>query len=208
MYEKPTVDGLMAMKSVPFAHFSALGTWVSKREPCEACGWHWQDYGPPLLVKWEPSTDVIGDFSWDGPFGYVFIVQQHVAEVFRTMPFECDCLDVEFVPPAARSGANCVPFPYRGPKLVWGRCDTFVDLDMEASKVALTRACPICGDVRHTFRNEGIVIRRDKFDGQRMFRITTNGRSLATFVTEDGRRLIEHARFSNINFQEAGEIVD
>jgi hypothetical protein len=39
-----------------------------------------------------------------------------------------------------------------------------------------------------------------------MFRITTNGKSLATFVTEDCRNLIQDAGFTNIGFTDAGEI--
>lgn len=62
MYEDPTTDRLMAMKSVDFAHFAALGTW-SEGSVCKVCDAHTSDYIPPLLVQWERSTDVIGDFS-------------------------------------------------------------------------------------------------------------------------------------------------
>lgn len=207
MYENPTADRLVRMKSVAFAHFSALGTWADERVPCKICGWHWQTIVPPLLVQWEPSTDVIGDFSWDGPFGYTFVVKESVAESLRAMHFECDFLPVSFMSPERKRNARCVPYPYTGPKLLWGECGTFVDLDQEASHVELTSSCPACGDVRYTFRNSGIVIRREKWGGQRMFRITTNGRSAATFVSEEGLQLILDAGFSNVAFSEAGEIV-
>jgi hypothetical protein len=39
-----------------------------------------------------------------------------------------------------------------------------------------------------------------------MFRITTNGQSTATFVTEEGRQMIEREEFTNIAFSEVGQI--
>lgn len=206
MYANPTTDRLMTMKSVAYAHFSVLGTWVSDRAPCEACGWHWQHYGTPLLVQWEPSTDVIGDFSWDGPFGYTFVVKDEVAQRLRSFGFGCKFLPVEYVAPDV-SRPNSVPFPYNGPKLSWGLCESFVDLDMNASAVTVNESCRGCGRIAYTFRYDGIVIRRKDWRGQKMFRITTNGTSTATFVSEEGRMLIEHERFTNIAFSEAGEIV-
>jgi hypothetical protein len=205
MYENPTADRLVEMRSVEYAHFSALGTWEYEREPCKICGWHWQTIVPPLLVQWEPSTDVTGDVSWDGPFGYTFVVRQQVAKALNAMHFDCSFLPVEYVKPERKR--NTVPFPYRGPRLLWGRCSASVELDMAASAVTLESSCSACGDVRYTFRNKGIVIRPTSWKGQKMFRITTNGRSGATFVTEEARRLLEGARFSNISFSEAGQIL-
>jgi hypothetical protein len=190
-----------------FACFSAVGTWIDEREECEACGWHWQRIAPPLLVQWAPSSDVIGDFSWDGPFGYVFVVKHRVVRFMKANGFGARFLPVKVVPPTSKRKTKIVPFPYTGPKLTWCECNTFVNLDMRASKVALESSCPVCGDVRYTFRFKGIVIRRKEWHGEKMFRITTNGRSAATFVTEEGRRLLEDQGFTNLAFSEAGEIV-
>jgi hypothetical protein len=207
MYESPRVEHLATMRSVPYAHFSALGTWVSQRDPCNACGWHWQDYGEPLLVQWEPSTDAIGDFSWDGPFGYLFLVKEHVAEFLRVNHYKCNFLSVEYVAPEGKGKAKRDPYPNNGPKVMWVVCNSFVDLDMEASAVVVTESCSVCGKLNYTFRNKGIIIRRTNWNGERMLRITTNGSSLATFVSEEGRELIERQRLSNVAFSEAGEIV-
>jgi hypothetical protein len=208
MYESPTTDWLMNMKMVAYAHFAAVGTWVSKRSPCEVCGWHWQEYGPPLQIQWERSTDVVGDFSWDGPFGYLYLVKEAIADSLSTMKFKCRFLPVKVVPPAKRSRARLVPSPSQTPKLLWAVCETFVELDRQASEVVEGEQCSACGRVESTFRRDGIVIRRRDWHGEQIFRIATNGNSEATFVTEEGRRLIQGAGFSNIAFTPAGEIVD
>jgi hypothetical protein len=207
MYENPTTEVLAGMKSVAYAHFSALGTWVSQREPCEACKWHWQRLGPPLLVKWQPSTEVIGDFSWDGPLGYTFVVKENVAKSLRAMRFECDFLPVEYVEPELLGKSKCVPFPYEGVKLLWTSCKSFVDLDMHASEVTITKSCSVCGDVRYTFRYDGIIVRARELHSQMMFRIRSNGNSDATFVTEEGRQMMQREGFTNIAFSEAGRVV-
>ena len=205
MYENPTVDGLMSMKAVEFAHFSAVGTWTGGGT-CDFCGQHSSDIVAPLLVQWERSTTTIGDFSWDGPFGYMFAVRESVFEFFHKAQIECEFLPVKYVPPERRTHAQCVQYPYIGPTLFWGDCQTWLALDMQASEVVVTSSCAVCGETRYTFLNQGIVIPRDNFHGEKMFRITTNGRSAATFVTEQGRRLIMDAGLSNIAFSEAGEI--
>jgi hypothetical protein len=208
MYENPTVDRLMEMQSAPFAHFSALGTWFP--DPwtvCSSCGNDNQICIEPLLVQWEPSTDRIGDFSWDGPFGYVFIVQRRVVDLFQSNGMECDFLRVKYVPPESkRRRAKCVPYPYTGPELRWAECNTLLDLDMNASGVEVKMSCPVCGTIKYTFRKEGIVIRRNQWHGENLFRIRTNGRSAATFVTEEGRQLLQKAKCSNVAFSVAGEI--
>jgi hypothetical protein len=205
MYENPTIDRLAELKSVRFAHFAAVGTWVDERQACESCGWHWQKLAPPLLVQWEPSSDEIGDFSWDGPFGYVFVVKDSVAKRLTDLRFECQYLAVDFVKPERKR--KTIAFPYAGPKLVWGECSATLDLDLQASKVKRESSCSECGDVSYTFRYKDIEIQRRAWAGQRMFRITTNGRSSATFVTEEGRRVLEDEAFTNIGFSHAGKIV-
>lgn len=205
MYENPTVDRLAAITSVEFAHFSSMGTWAYRQEPCKKCDYYWQELVPPLLVQWEPSSERIGDFSWDGPFGFTFVVRKNVADAFVSLGLECRFAPVVVVRPERKR--NTVRFPYNGPELFWGQCSATVDLDMEASGVFRESSCPACGDTRYTFRNSGIVIRRKDWDQQHMFQISTNGPA-CVFVTAVGRRKIEEAGFLNIAFTEAGQIVE
>lgn len=209
MYAKATAAQLVAIDIdvASFAHFSALGTWSKSKGLCPGCQASSQDYIEPLLVQWEPSSDVIGDFSWDGPYGYLSIVTEPVAGFLRQHAFECMFLDVEYVAPEKPRGrSKCVPYPYTGPKQFWVKSKTFLDLDLDASNVVLEEDCPLCGRQDYTFRYEGIVIPRSNWHGEKMFRIRTNGRSLATFVTEEGRQLIEGEKFSNVAFRPAGVI--
>lgn len=208
MHDKANTDELIESSVLGlFAHFSALGTWVGSDGLCDHCQNHSKNYAEPLLVQWEPSTDVIGDFSWDGPWGYVFVATQPVVEFFQQHGFECNFLGVEYVEPEVSKRYKGVPYPYAGPRLFWGRCETFVDLDLAASGVEVTEACPLCGVRDYTFKYEGIVIPRSNWQGEKMFRITSNSKSEATFVTEEGRRLIEGAGFTNVAFRPAGKIV-
>jgi len=208
MHDKANTDELIESGILgQFAHFSALGTWVGPAGLCDHCQNHSKDYAEPLLVQWEPSTDVIGDFSWDGPWGYLFLGTEPVVEFFQQHGLDCSFLGVEYVKPEASKRYKGVPYPYAGPRQFWGKCETFVDLDLEASGVDESEACPLCGTRDYTFKYEGIVIPRSNWHGETMFRITTNGKSKATFVTEEGRRLIEEAGFSNVASRPAGEIV-
>jgi hypothetical protein len=214
MYEDPMggqlTDRLMAMKSAPFPHFSVLGTWSPQMAECfRACASHNERLVEPLVVRWEQSIDVVGDFSWDGPFGYVFILKDNVADFMQGFGARFDLLNVEVLPRTTNSTrANCIPKPYRGPRLRWCRCRQLLDLDKTASNVVVKSCCSVCGALRHTFRYQGIVIRRKDWRGEHMFRIRTNGESLATFVTEKLRHAIQDARFSNVSFTKAGEIVE
>jgi len=205
MYERATAEGIASLSTARFAHFSVTGTWVYRREPCKTCGYYWQETVAPLLVQWEPSSEMIGDFSWDGPFGYVFVVKSGVAEMLHSMHLECRFLPVDYVKPDRKR--STVPFPYDGPTLLWGQCTETVNVDMKASQVNVESSCSECGDVRYTFRDSGIIVRRKQMQQLKMFRIATNGPAL-TFVTEEGRRLIENAALSNIAFSEAGQIIE
>ena len=191
-----------------FAHFAAVGTWVDDGSRCDACDWHGSALVEPLLVQWEPSSEVIGDFSWDGPFGLLFVVTGPVAEFLRDNGFPCDLLTVDYVPPESRRKTRLVPYPYVGPKQYWAECRTLVDLDMNTSGVKIESSCEVCGMIRHTFRHRKITIRTRDWLGDMMFRVRTNEPSSATFVTEEGRRLIEDAGFSNVAFSIAGKIVE
>ncbi len=205
MYEAPTAQKISLLKTAHFAHYSIVGTWTYLRDPCKKCNYYWQRIVAPLLIQWEPSTEVIGDFSWDGPFGTKFVVTERVVDKMNLMGFDCLFSEVQYVRPDRKR--NVVPFPYAGPRLRWCQPTAMVSLDMERSVVAVVSHCLECGDVRYTFRDNGIVIRKQEWKQKDIFRIATNGPDLA-FVTEEGRRLIEEAGLTNIAFTDAGEIID
>lgn len=187
-----------------WAQFSAVGTWNAERRLCEVCGWPWEELVPPLLIQWESSTETIGNFSWDGPFGYQCVVTEDTSESLARMIDGIEYADVVVLEPDRKR--RVVPFPYTGPRLLWLRTQTCVELDREASEVEKTVDCSICGHEEFTFKYESIVIRKSDWNGEHIFRIKTNGNSAATFITEELKNQIESVGFANFQCRVAGEI--
>jgi len=206
-HENPTTDRVSSLKS-SFADFSAVGTWVDDGSRCDACGWHGQSLRQPLLVEWEAGEDEIGDFSWDGPFGYISVVTRNVANFFRDYDYACAFHSVEYVAAQHAVGSPSAPYPYEGPKQLWLESTRFVHLDLDASNVSIKLSCDKCGRVKYSFCKQGIAVPKANWNGEKMFRLAENGPSFATFVTDLARREIEAQGFSNISFTLAGKIVD
>jgi len=201
------IEKLVREKTTAYAHFSAVGTWASIRDECAECKWHWQTRVPPMVVQWERSSTNIGDFSYNGPLGeYEFAVTERVAECLHDMGCMCSFHPVEYIQPETKR--NTVPFPYTGPTLLWCECQAYVWPDMVASGIVVERACSACGDVRYTFKRDGIKIRRQFVGDLKMFRLVSNNWSAATFITEVLLQRLLEARFSNLLYRYAGEIVD
>lgn len=206
-HESPTTDSISAVRS-PFADFSAVGTWVDDGSRCDACGWHGQSLREPLLVEWEAGGDQTGDFSWDGPFGYLGLVTENVVNFFHDYDYGCAFHPVEYVAAEHAAGSPSVPCPYVGPKQLWMESTRFVHLDLDASNVSIKLSCEKCGRVKYSFCNQGIVIPKSNWNGEKIFRLRENGPSFATFATDEARREIEAQGFSNVSFTPAGKIMD
>lgn len=206
-HQNPTTDSISAVKS-SFADFSAVGTWVDDGSRCDACGWHGQSLREPLLVEWEVGQDQIGDFSWDGPFGYLGLVTKNVVNFFRDYGYSCVFHPVEYVVAQHAAGSPRVPCTHEGPKQLWLESTHFVHLDTVASDVSVKLSCDKCGRVKYSFCNQGIIVPKANWNGEKIFRLTENGPSFATFVTDEARSEIEAQGFSNISFTLAGKIMD
>ena len=148
----------------------------------------------------------IGDFSWDGPFGYLSLVTQNVVNFFHD--YDCAFHSVEYVIAQQAAGSPIVPRLHEGTKLLWLESTRFVHLDPDASDVSIKRLCGKCGRVKYSFCKHGIVIPKANWNGEKIFRLTENGPSFATFVTDEARREIEVRGFSNVSFTPAGKIMD
>lgn len=206
-HEDPTTDNVTAAKS-PFTDFSAVGTWVDDGSRCDICGWHGQALREPLLVRWETGGDQAGDFSWDGPFGYLSLVREHVAKFFADYNYGCEFNSVVYIAPEYSAGPPYAPCAYSVPAQRWMVCTGFIHLDRDASNVSIKLSCENCGRVKYTFCNRGIVVRRADWNGAKIFRLAENGPSFATFVTDEARREIESQGFSNVSFTLAGKIIE
>ncbi len=190
-----------------FAECSVVGSWSKGGKPCKACQLTTQDLTEPLLVEWEPGSDVIGDFSWGG---YTAVVKEEVKSFFERSHFECQFGIVKVVPFPERIKKSKIPqapFPYTGPVLHWLRPTEFVELDEKQSCVNIRVDCQECGQKDYTFRRTGLVIKATALGNRKLFRIKQFGKSKATFVTEEVATQLTHAGFSNFHCHEAGVIV-
>ena len=139
-----------------YAMFAHLGTWSKPTLPmCKVCTLSDQELIEPILVEWEPGTDVIGDFSW---CGYTMLVQERVKEFFDAEKLNCWYGKIQYVPPTGRKRPKRVPFPYTGPRLYWAICQNRVLLNEKLSGVDLRIDCKVCGRKDYTFRQTGIAI--------------------------------------------------
>lgn len=187
-----------------FARFSHVGTWT-KGEICRTCGQGTSRLIEPLLIEWEPDSDVIGDFSW---CGYTMVISQKVKKYMTTKAWECDFGAVEVVSTGNKIPKNKkkVPFPYTGDELSWVMPKEYIRLNEENSSVKLEIDCPACKQKKYTFRRAGIQIDKENWDGSNMFRIEQYGKSSATFLTEKALEECRSAGFTNLRYIEAGII--
>lgn len=190
-------------KPSEFAMPACVGTW-SEGYVCKACGQSTERLIEPVKVEWEPGTDVIGDFSWGG---YTAIVTETARRLLGDLNFKCEWGNVVVVPPTTKSRRRRVAYPYSGPPLHWLIPTNELRLNEEGSGVTLESDCRECGQRSYTFKRDGIIIDAADWNGEKMFLIQQFERSGATFVTEEGLRLLQEQEFTNLCPRLAGEIV-
>ena len=189
-------------KFYDFAVFGHVATWSKNYESCETCGFLNQHLVEPLLVEWEPDSDIIGDFSW---CSYSIVVLERVKRFFEDRNFEARYGKVEVIKPSKiyKRKKKQVPFPYAGPKLHWLMPTERVNLDIEKSRLEIKTNCADCGRLVYKFKMEGLVIPESEWKKRKMFRIS-QWRSSATFVSEEALTEILSQNFTNFWYKEAG----
>ena len=188
-----------------FADFAVVGTWKAGRY-CETCTYPHSHIVSPLTVEWEPGSNQIADVHWDSC--YTFVVTDRVRRLLVGSGLKLKYGTVKHVRNSERIGKRTphVKIPYRGPTLYWPTPQALVPLNEKLSRVRIEESCPDCGWVSKTFKSRGIVIDRQDFGGQHVFRIVQNEPSGATFVTEKGKRILEKLTLQNLGFARAGRI--
>ncbi len=91
-------------------------------------------------------------------------------------------------------------------ELRWAFCTKKIELNRKKSEVKEICHCEICGNKKFTFKKTNIVISKNEYKEDEIFKIQSNGRSQATFVTERLKEMILNEGFTNVNFSEAGYI--
>lgn len=200
--------------------------------------WEGTERVQPLVIEWEPGSDVIGDFTWPG-FDSDIVVTNRVAEVFRESQVAgVELGPVEMVESAEdaqrRSRKRRVTLPYQGPALwdLW--VTTWVRADVEQSSIRVVRDASSGTEhyevegaerweaVWDPDRMELVKKRHPRVPGQGLLIIAgIAGDSLrgATifrvaqfpawiFCTDAVRELVEKNQFSNVSFLEMGETLE
>lgn len=187
------------------AVFSAVGTW-SPGIVCPECTGSTEILIEPLLVEWEPGSDIIADFSWSALF-CICIIRHRVVRFLKQQGFECEFARVEYVSPSARlkKREQRVAYPYDRPRLKWLRTTGAVALDTRRCGLESISCCATCGSCEFTYKRSEIIIDKKAWRGEKMFHIPVIGRNMI-FVTEQGRELIVNEGLTNISFNEVGLI--
>jgi len=196
-----------ARKASEFAHFATVGTW-KERGYCPHCTSVGAEIVAPLLMEWEPGSENIGDFSWD--LGYVFVAKGRVRRELASIEFGLSFFPVRHVPYSEKRYRSKprVAVPYKGEPLYWAVPKVFLPLNEKKSRVKMEERCTVCGYTKKTFRKSSIVIDGPDWHGENVFRISQNGNSQASFVTETGMTILSEAKYTNLRFLKAGKIAN
>jgi hypothetical protein len=220
-----------------FAVASRRGTWAPtfSPDPCPECGVSRQRRVPPMVIEWEPGSEIVGDFTWVG-FGAEAFVTEAVLEALsgRFSGFEPGPVEM-FQEPDLDPAKDTEPrvwLPYEGPKLFELLITDWVHLDRDRSSITPSAPkCSTCGSeafhvegverresrwdkVRkelipiHTPRlpGQGIYIAQHDLGGTCIFRIYEQPG--AVFCTDRVRDFVLESGFSNVLFLERGETFD
>src|SRR5712692_5180627 len=200
-----------------YAAASSRGTWSPSPGPgiCPECTDSRQERVPPLLLMWEPGSDVIGDFTWPSLDSDVVVsdgVRRALEPEFCCMAF----YSVEMLQPRARPrpvGSQQrtkprVQVPYSGPPLWDMKPTAWCGVDQDASGVRLTSECSTCGRLfwEPGYMVNGIVVDGRTWQGADIFRL--DAYPSRSFCTERVKSFVEGHGFTNVAFALCGEIGD
>ena len=156
---------------------------------------------PPLLIEWDPDSDIIGDFSWSG-FGFELVARLNVAQALVQEFTGFRIESVQMVEPSVglrRRKKKMVSLPYEGPELCELWIDRWFRLDEKASSLNLERVCGTCGFRFYTPKREGLVLERPT-DAPAFFRLEQF--PAWVFVSSEVKQHIEATGFTNVAFRD------
>ncbi len=182
----------------------------------------------PLIIEWEPGSDVVGDFTWPG-FDSDIIVKENVAkalQVANVRGFELGPVQMQenSEPAKRRSKKRRVKLPYSGPQLAelwvtaWTSLDPARSTVTESKREDGVRYFEVSG-VQHMEqtwdqeRAELVTVLHPRVEGegvilphaQGIFRVREVPAWI--FCTDDVKRLIEEHELTNVRFLEMGDVL-
>lgn len=213
-----------------FAEAGRRGTWSAGGSLCEECTASSEERVQPLVVAWEPGSDLVGDFTVTG-LGSDVMVTAAAGELLGQATTGFELGPVEMVDDPSRKPRRGQPFvalPYEGPGVhdLW--ITTLVDVDRDRSTVQLQRRCTTCGTeswavsgierwetvwdrqqmkgtrtLCERVAGAGLWVRESELKGAGFFRV----RQCPAWVlcTDPVRELIGQHNLTNVAFLETGD---
>jgi len=231
---------LWRMRSIPYGITYAASGLVShrrmlKKPECARCdrGAIYEEFPKPLILSWEPGSDVIGDFSW--PPGRVAVkrsVFDALAAVFTGIaaePLEMD-QDPKLKRPKrpTKRTKPRVWLPYEGPPLVELWVERTVPY-LPSTTIVVPYHCDDCGRAMSRIGGteqvdshwieekaelipyriprvpgQGVFVREADLGGVSIFRLEQFAHVLCT---DEVKAFIEERGFTNVEFLEYGNVV-
>jgi hypothetical protein len=187
----------------------------------------------PLVVDWEPGSDAIGDFVWEG-VGFRVIVSEPAFSLLKGRFRGFEAGPVEMAKEPSRAGRYRrqprVRLPYAGPELRELRVTTWAHLDRERSSGEIELRCGTCeaelwkasgierGETHwdmvartltysRTKRvaGEGLSVHMADLSGADIFRVHELPGWI--FCTDPAREFVEDRAFSNVVLLEMGDAI-
>ena len=191
---------IRAPETHEYARFSRRGTWIP--EPCIGvcgeCGMTRQERVPPLIIEWEPDSDIVGDFAWGG-FCWELVCRREVGEELRTRFTGFKLSPIEMIEgKGRRHGKPKIRLPYRGPELCELWIESWASLDEAASGVQLEKVCGTCGFRYYKSKHSGLVLPEGAVPSS-IFRLEQFPSPL--YCIADVRDFIISEGYSNISFR-------
>jgi hypothetical protein len=170
-------------------------------------------------MKWEPGSNVIGDFTWPG-FNDDMVVTLDAGRRLAERFARFDLSPVEMIPGESTSReAPCVSLPYEGPPLR----DLFVtaSVPFDSARSTFDEDGTPVGVGRYEFTvdpqtrrrtirrvarvpGRGVFVRGRDIEGLDIFKVQS---WVWNFCTDRVRDFVLEAGFSNVDFHEVGEII-
>lgn len=218
-----------------FAYASRLGSWEDEDRICPECTRSLARRVQPIVIEWEPGSELIGDFVW--PWVGTDIVTK--IEVFRELNTKFGGLEsgtVEMVQNTKlkrplRTTVRTKPriwLPYQGPTLVELLPTEWVHVDKEKSSLRLIKHCSMCDTDFYAIdgiesktidwdkdQMQPVEIHTRRIPGKGVFvnSIKTHQSSIFRLVELPGmvicnmevKEYIENQGYTNIDFMEIGD---
>jgi len=201
-------------RNYEFASCGRRGTWGPAKGICPECDASSQKRILPLIIEWEPWSDLVGDFSWPG-FNDEVVVSEKVRKALKGNYKGLAFLEIKMyqnpkvkrpTKPSRRTRPR-VWLPYVGEKLWDMQATAWCHLDLKKSRVVYKGECSTCSQKLYDtppFDRRKLFIDTSTWKGEDIFHVREY--PAWVFCTERLKAFIERAGFSNVGFELDGQI--